>query len=317
MKKILAIALAALMCFGAVSALAEGFSVGFAQIGQESGWRDAETASIKETFEAAQKDGELTFYFSDAQQKQENQIAAIRNFINQGVDVIGLAPVVTTGWGAVLQEAKDAGIPVVLLDRGVDAEFEDLYTTFIGSDFVLEGNNAAHAMAKLLNNKGNVVELQGTVGASAAIDRQKGFVDTLTAEYPEIKIIATQSGDFTRAGGKEVMESFLKTYKGEINGVYAHNDDMVLGAIEAIKEAGLVPAKDIVTVSIDGVNAIFVAMAAGEANVTVECNPLLGPQFLDVARKLVKGEEVEKWVKSDEGIFWADTAEQDLPNRKY
>lgn len=317
MKKILAIALAALMCFGAVSALAEGFSVGFAQIGQESGWRDAETASIKETFEAAQKDGELTFYFSDAQQKQENQIAAIRNFINQGVDVIGLAPVVTTGWGAVLQEAKDAGIPVVLLDRGVDAEFEDLYTTFIGSDFVLEGNNAAHAMAKLLNNKGNVVELQGTVGASAAIDRQKGFVDTLTAEYPEIKIIATQSGDFTRAGGKEVMESFLKTYKGEINGVYAHNDDMVLGAIEAIKEAGLVPAKDIVTVSIDGVNAIFVAMAAGEANVTVECNPLLGPQFLEVARKLVKGEEVEKWVKSDEGIFWADTAAQDLPNRKY
>ncbi|MEG2186966.1 MAG: ABC transporter substrate-binding protein [Clostridia bacterium] len=317
MKKLLALVLAAIMVLGATSALAEGFSVGFAQIGQESGWRDAETGSIKETFEAAQAAGELTFYYSDAQQKQENQIAAIRNFINQGVDVIGLAPVVTTGWGAVFQEAADAGIPIVLLDRGVDAEFEKLYTCFIGSDFIFEGQNGADAMAKLLDGKGNVVELQGTVGASAAIDRQKGFMDAIAEKYPDIKVIATQSGDFTRAGGKEVMESFLKTYPGEINAVYAHNDDMVLGAIEAIKEAGLLPGKDIVTVSMDGVHDIFVAMAAGEANCTVECNPLLGPQFLDVCRKLVAGETVDKWVKSDEGVFFADTAEQDLPNRKY
>lgn len=316
MKKFFALALSLVLMLGATGALAE-FSVGFAQIGQESGWRDAETASIKETFEAAQEAGELTFYFSDAQQKQENQIAAIRNFINQGVDVIGLAPVVTTGWGAVFQEAADAGIPIVLLDRGVDAEFEDLYTCFIGSDFIQEGEWAADAMATLLDSKGKVVELQGTVGASAAIDRQKGFADRLAAEYKDIEIIATQSGDFTRAGGKEVMESFLKSYPGEINGVYGHNDDMVLGAIEAIKEAGLVPAVDIVTVSVDGVNDIFVAMAAGEANVTVECNPLLGPQFLDVCRKLVEGESVDKWVKSDESVYWADTAAEDLPNRKY
>lgn len=318
MKKVFALVLTLAMLLGAMSVLAaEQFSVGFAQIGQESGWRDAETASIKETFEAAQEAGELTFYFSDAQQKQENQIAAIRNFINQGVDVIGLAPVVTTGWGAVFQEAKDAGIPIVLLDREVEPEFEELYDCFIGSDFILEGNNGADAMAKLLNNKGNVVELQGTVGASAAIDRQKGFMDTISEKYPDIKVIATQSGDFTRAGGKEVMESFLKTYSGEIDGVYAHNDDMVLGAIEAIKEAGLQPGKDIVTVSMDGVHDIFVAMAAGEANCTVECNPLLGPQFLDVCRKLVAGEKVEKWVKSEESVYFSDTAEEDLPNRKY
>ena len=317
MKKMLALVLVTALMLGAIGAVAETFSVGFAQIGQESGWRDAETASIKETFEAAQAAGELTFYFSDAQQKQENQIAAIRNFINQGVDVIGLAPVVTTGWGAVLQEAADAQIPVVLLDRGVEAEFADLYTSFIGSDFIYEGQMAADAMAKLLNSKGNIVELQGTVGASAAIDRQQGFADKLATDYPDMKIIATQSGDFTRAGGKEVMEAFLKSYPGEIHAVYAHNDDMLLGAIEAIKEAGLKPSVDIKTVSIDGVRGIFEAMVAGEANVTVECNPVLGPQFLDVARKLVKGEDVEKWVKSEDGVYWADTAVTDLPNRKY
>lgn len=317
MKKLLSMVLALALVLSAASALAEGFSVGFAQIGQESGWRDAETASIKETFEAAQAAGELTFYFSDAQQKQENQIAAIRNFINQGVDVIGLAPVVTTGWGAVFQEAADAGIPIVLLDRGVEPELADLYTCFIGSDFIYEGQMAADAMAKLLDNKGNIVELQGTVGASAAIDRQKGFADQLAAKYPDMKIIASQSGDFNRAGGKEVMEAFLKSYPGEINAVYAHNDDMLLGAIEAIKEAGLVPGKDIKTVSVDGVNGIFQAMVAGEANVTVECNPVLGPQFLDVCRKLVKGETVDKWVKSEDGVYWAETAATDLPNRKY
>lgn len=317
MKKLLALLVVFAMVLGVGSALAEGFSVGFAQIGQESGWRDAETASIKETFEAAQKEGELTFYFADAQQKQENQIAAIRNFINQGVDVIGLAPVVSTGWGAVLQEAKDAGIPVVLLDREVDEEFKDLYTCFIGSDFVAEGDMAADAMAKLLEKKGNIVELQGTVGASAAVDRQKGFAAKLEKDYPDMKIIATQSGDFTRAGGKEVMEAFLKSYPGQINGVYAHNDDMMLGAIEAIKEAGLKPSVDIKTVSVDGVKGIFEAMVAGEANATVECNPLLGPQFLDVCRKLVKNESVEKWVKSVDNAFMQEDAEKVLPERKY
>ena len=154
MKKLFALVLSIAMLLGAMSALAaEPFSVGFAQIGQESGWRDAETASIKETFEAAQEAGELTFYFSDAQQKQENQIAAIRNFINQGVDVIGLAPVVTTGWGAVFQEAKDAGIPIVLLDREVEPEFEDLYDCFIGSDFILEGQTVRMPWRNFLTTK--------------------------------------------------------------------------------------------------------------------------------------------------------------------
>lgn len=285
--------------------------VGFAQIGQESGWRDAETWSI---LNEAQNLG-VDLKFSDGQQKQENQIKAIRTFIQQGVDVIGVAPVVETGWETVFKEAKAAGIPIVLVDRRA-AVPEDLYATFIGSDFILEGQSAAKEMAALLDKKGNIVELQGTVGASAATDRMTGFGDELK-NYPDMKIIASQTGDFTRAKGKEVMEAFLKAYPGEINGVYAHNDDMALGAIEAIKDAGLKPATDIKIVSIDGVRGIFEAMVAGEANVTVECNPQLGPQFFQVCKDLKEGKTVEKWVKSDEGIFRMETAAEDIKVRKY
>ncbi len=290
----------------------EKLVIGFAQIGQESGWRDAETFSI---LQEAEKLG-VDLKFSDAQQKQENQIKAIRTFIQQGVDVIGVAPVVETGWETVFKEAKDAGIPIILVDRRA-AVPEDLYASFIGSDFILEGNNAADEMAKLLNNKGNIVELQGTVGASAATDRMKGFKDQLAAKYPDMKIIASQTGDFTRAKGKEVMEAFLKAYPGQINGVYGHNDDMVLGAIEAIKDAGLKPGVDIKTVSVDGVKGLFEAMAAGEANVTVECNPLLGPQFFKACQDLKDGKTTEKWIKSEESVYRAETAKDDLPNRKY
>ena len=287
--------------------------VGFAQIGQESGWRDAETASIQGYAEENADTVELKF--ADAQQKQENQIKAIKTFIEQGVDVIGLAPVVETGWDQVFAEAQEAGIPIVLVDRTADVS-EDLYSTFIGSDFVEEGKMAADEMAALIGEEGTIVELEGTVGASAATDRKTGFDDQIAAAYPNITIAASQTGDFTRAQGKEVMESFLKAHD-DIKGVYAHNDDMALGAIEAIKEAGLKPGEDIKIVSIDGVKAIFEAMAAGEANVTVECNPLLGPLFFETAAKLKAGEEVEKWVKSVDGVFRSDTAEADLPTRQY
>ena len=257
----------------------------------------------------------IELHFADAQQKQENQIKAIKSFIEQDVDVIGLAPVVETGWDQVFAEAKDAGIPIVLLDRRADVS-EDLYTTFIGSDFIEEGKMAAAEMAKLIGEEGKIVELEGTVGASAATDRKKGFDDEIAASYPNIEIIASQTGDFTRAQGKEVMESFLKS-NSDIKGVYAHNDDMALGAIEAIKEAGLKPGEDIKTVSVDGVKDIFEAMAAGEANCTVECNPLLGPLFFEVAAQLKAGESVEKWVKSVDGVFTADMAAEVLPDRQY
>jgi len=293
----------------------EKLVVGFAQIGQESGWRDAETASIQ--FYAGQHLDTIDLKFADAQQQQANQIKAIKSFIEMGVDVIGVAPVVETGWDAVFTEAKEAGIPIVLVDRMAKLTDDSLYATFIGSDFITEGRNAALEMAKMLGDQGKIVELEGTVGASAANDRKTGFDEEIQKNHPGIEILASQTGDFTRAKGKEVMESFIKTYGKDINGVYAHNDDMMLGAIEAMKEAGMKPGADIKTVSVDGVKGLFEAMAAGEANVTVECNPLLGPQFFDTCAKLKAGQKVDKWIKSEEGIFRQDTAATDLPNRKY
>ncbi|MEA3337207.1 MAG: ABC transporter substrate-binding protein [Chloroflexota bacterium] len=291
----------------------EDLIVGFSQIGAESEWRTAETGSIKSTAEELG----VELKFSDAQQKQENQIKAIRSFIAQGVDVIGVAPVVASGWETVFQEAKDAGIPVVLVDREADVA-DDLYATFIGSDFVWEGERACDIMANFLEEKGNVVELQGTVGASAATDRMTGFAACLEEKYPEMAIIATQSGDFTRSKGKEVMEAFLKTHGEDIQGVYAHNDDMAIGAIQAIEEYGLKPGEDVILVSIDGVKGAFEAMADGKLNASCECNPLLGPQFFDAALTLANGGEVAKWIVSDESDYTMDmVTDEVLESRKY
>ncbi|PSJ63168.1 sugar ABC transporter substrate-binding protein [Mesorhizobium soli] len=260
---------------GSVSAAS--LTVGFSQIGSESGWRAAETSVTKQQ---AEKRG-VDLKFADAQQKQENQIKAIRGFIAQGVDAILVAPVVATGWEAVLQEAKDADIPVMLLDRGIDGS-PDLYMTMVASDQVLEGKVAGEWLVKEAAGKEcNVVELQGTTGSSPAINRKKGFEEAI-AGTPTVKIIRSQTGDFTRAKGKEVMEGFLKAENGGKNicALYAHNDDMAVGAIQAIKEAGLKPGTDIKVVSIDAVPDIFKAMADGEANATVELTPnMAGPAF--------------------------------------
>lgn len=285
--------------------------VGYAQIGAESEWRTANTASIQET--AAELG--INLKFSDAQQKQENQIKAIRSFIAEQVDVIGIPPVVETGWETVFQEAKDAGIPIILVDRRA-AVPEDLYVAYLGSDFVEEGRNAARVMAEIVGEKASIVELVGTVGSAPANDRGTGFREIL-ADFPDMQIIDSQSGDFTRAKGKEVMEAFLKKHGDAITAVYAHNDDMAIGAIQAIEEYGLKPGEDIKIVSIDAVRGAFEAMIAGKLNATVECNPLLGPQFFEMALKVVNGEEVEKWVPSQEGIFLPDNAAEILPTRKY
>jgi len=285
-------------------------NVGFSQIGEESGWRAAETKSIKDT---AAKLG-VNLKFADAQQKQEDQIKAIRTFIQQKVDVIGVSPVVETGWDTVFQEAKNAGIPVVLVDRS--ANCPNLFATFIGSDFIKEGQDACDMLADAMGQKGNVVELEGTVGASAATERKKGFDDQLAAKYPNMKIIASQSGDFTRDGGKKVMEAFLKA-NPQIDGVFGHNDDMCLGAIEAIKDAGKKPGTDIKIVGCDGVKGMFQAMVNGEANGTAECNPLLGPQFFQACLDLKNGKTLPAWIKSTEGVFPASAAAAALPNRQY
>lgn len=287
----------------------EDLVVGYAQIGAESEWRTANTASIQETAKTLNVD----LRFSDAQQKQENQIAAIRSYIAEGVDVIGFSPVVETGWETVLQEAKDAGIPVIMVDRRADVPRE-LYATYLGSDFVEEGRKAGNEMNTLLPDGGKIVELVGTVGSAPANDRYSGFRETVNSN---IEIIDSQSGDFTRAKGKEVMEAFLKKYGNEITGLYAHNDDMAIGAIQAIEEFGLKPGVDIKIVSIDAVRGAFEAMIAGKLNVTVECNPLLGPQFYELALRAVNGESLPEWVPSEESVYYPDNAAELLPQRQY
>ncbi len=287
------------------------YVIGFSQIGAESGWRTAETESVKST--AAERGIELKF--ADAQQKQENQIKALRSFIAQKVDGILLAPVVESGWEEVLQEAKDAKIPVVLLDRGINVKDDSLYVCKITSDFIWEGKAAGEWLAKKMKSKANIAELQGTPGASAAIERKKGFEQAI-AKFKGMKIVKSQTGNFTRAEGKQVMEAFLKADK-TINAVYAHNDDMALGAIQAIEEAGKKPGKDIIIISIDGVKAAFEAMVAGKLNCTVECNPLLGPIGFDTLIGAINGKTYPKWVVQKDGVFSMETAAKVLPTRKY
>ena len=299
-----------------VAAFAAPITMGFSQVGAESEWRTANTASIK----AAAKAAGITLKFADAQQKQENQVKALRSFIAQKVDVIAFSPVVESGWDTVLKEAKAAGIPVILTDRAVKVADPSLYVTFIGSDFVEEGRKAARWLleraAKTPNATLNIVELQGTVGSAPAIDRKKGFEEVIKTN-PKLQIIRSQSGEFTRAKGKEVMESFLKQRDKKIDVLFAHNDDMAIGAIQAIEEAGLKPGQDIVIISIDGVRGAFEAMKAGKLNVTVECNPLLGPQLMQLAQHVVAKKPVEKRITVEEGVFPAEVAAKELPNRKY
>lgn len=289
--------------------------IGFSQVGAESEFRTANTKSIQEAVKAAGHE----LKFSDAQQKQENQIKAIRTFIAQKVDAIILAPVVETGFETVLKEAKDAGIPVFLSDRAVDIEDDSLWVSFLGSDFVEEGQKAAQwTLEEYKDQDGdiNIVELQGTVGSAPAIDRKNGYEEIL-ADHSNFKIIKSQSGDFTRAKGKEVMEAFLKSDGKNIDLLFAHNDDMAIGAIQAIEEYGLIPGKDIKVIGMDAVRGAFEAMAAGKMNVTIECNPLIGPQLVELIEAHAAGETLEKRIVVEEGMYTMDQAAELLPTREY
>lgn len=289
--------------------------IGFAQVGAESAWRTANTGSMRG--EAAKRG--VDFKFSDAQQKQENQIKAIRAFIAQKVDVILLAPVVSTGFEPVLQEAKRANIPVILTDRTVQVSDPSLYVTFIGSDFVEEGRRVGKWLVEKTGGKGNIVELQGTTGSAPALDRKKGFEEAISGS-PDLKIVMSQTGEFTRAKGKEVMQAFIKASQGQgtkIDVVFAHNDDMALGAIQAMEEAGLKPGTEPLVVSIDGVKAAFEAMVAGKLNATCECNPLIGPIVFDTVEKLLAKQELPKKLVTHDDFYDQTNAAAALPSRKY
>src|SRR6266498_3422704 len=276
----------------------------YPQLGAESDWRTANTASFKET---ATKLG-VKLVFSDAQQKQENQISAIRSCIQQGVNVIALPPVVETGWDAVLQEAKDANIPVIIVDRSVSAD-ASMYSAHIGSDMEIEGKKAGDEMNKLLPDGGNVLEISGTTGSGAATGRAKGFRETLNAN---IKILDSQTGNFNPTEAKPVAEAFLKKYAGQINGFFIHNDGMAQAVVEAMKAAGVKPG-DIKMVSVDGTRGGFQMMIDGWVQADVECNPLLGPQVLEMALKIMNGEKVDANVLTNETVYYPDKAAELLP----
>jgi len=284
-------AVGAALIFAASSALA--LTVGFSQVGHESDWRTAFSKSMQDE---AKKEG-IDLKFSDANQKEEDQLKAVRSFIAQKVDAIVIAPIVITGWDQVLKEAKDAGIPVFIVDRNVDSD-PSLYVTRIAADFNLEGRLAGAWLAQALKGRGDIVELVGTVGSAAAEYRRTGF-NSVEALFPLIKTVKSQSGDFTTQGGKEVMESFIKATDGlkGIKAVWAHNDNMLLGAIQAMKEAGLKPGTDILTVSVDGVPDIFKAMLAGDANASVELRSDIGPDIFAVVKGYLGGKkDYPKWV---------------------
>jgi simple sugar transport system substrate-binding protein len=292
----------------------EDMTVGFIQTGSEGGWRAANTASFKET--AEQLGINLKFY--DAQNKLENQVSAFHQF-NQDpeVDVIILAALETTGWEEVLKEAQENGKVVVLEDRRIDAP-DDLYATYIGSDFAEEGRKAAAEMCELLkdSDKKVVWELVGNVGSSAAKDRGQGFREKMGE--CGIEIAKSQTGNWSITEGKQVTEAWLKETK-DVQGIFAQNDEMGLGAIEALKEAGLKPGEDVKVLSVDATAGAFKAMLAGELNTTVECNPLLAPQVYEAALKALNGEELPKWVPSQEGVFRAvdENLQEIADGRKY
>ena len=296
------------------SAASDSITMGFAQVGAESGWRTANTKSIQDTAKTAG----VELKFSDAQQKQENQIKAIRSYIQQQVDVIAFSPVVETGWDAVLNEAKAAGIPVVLTDRAVDSKDDSLYESFLGSDFIVEGEKAGQWVVDEYADATEpveIIQLEGTTGAAPAIDRAEGFAEVI-AENPNLEVVASQTGDFTRAGGKQVTEALLKSNPG-VDLIFAHNDDMGLGAIEAIEAAGLVPGVDIKIVTIDAVKDGMQALADGKINYIVECSPLLGKQLVEIVKQINDGEEPEKRIITEETTFTQEQAIEALPDRQY
>ncbi|MBS6713153.1 LacI family transcriptional regulator [Ruminococcus sp. AM30-15AC] len=317
-KKIVSALLTATMVCGmcvvptvGVAAADDTITVGFSQVGAESDWRTANTESMKSTF--SEENG-YNLIFDDAQQKQENQLTAIRNFIQQEVDYILLAPVTETGWDTVLQEAKDADIPVIIVDRMVDVSDDSLYTTWIGTDSLLEGRKAAEWLNAYTTAKGidakdvNIVDIQGTIGSTAQIGRSKGLEEGV--DNYGWNLLAQQSGEFTQAKGQEVMESMLKQYDN-INVVYCENDNEAFGAIDAIEAAGKTVGSDIangeiMVMSFDTTNAGLTDTLAGKITCDVECNPLHGPRAEELIKALEAGEEVQKLNYVDEEIFAAD-----------
>ena len=287
--------------------------VGFSQVGAESDWRNANTISMSD---ALSVENGYRLILEDAQQKQQKQITAIRNFINQGVDYIVLAPTRETGWDTVLTEAKEAGIPVIIVDRMIETSDLDLFTCWIGSDFRQEGDKAVKWMEEHLTEPLRIVHLQGNIGSTAQIGRTKGL-DAGLGNHDDWQLVFRESGDFTQAKGQELMEKILNKEIG-FNVIYSENDNMAYGAIDALKEAGIRPGEDVAIISFDASNHALHLILDGEINYDVECNPLHGPRVQAVIEQLERGETPLKFTYVEEEAFdRSNLTEEIIENRGY
>lgn len=275
--------------------------VGFSQVGAESDWRNANTISMQEALSA---ENGYRLILEDAQQKQEKQITAIRNFINMGVDYIVLAPTTETGWNTVLTEARAAGIPVILVDRMIETNDTSLFTCWVGSDFRREGQTAVRWLEEHFDGEPlRIVHLQGNIGSSAQIGRTEGLNEGLAA-HPEWELVFRESGDFTQAKGQELMESILAEQL-DFNVIFSENDNMTYGAVEALKSAGKVPGKDITIISFDASSTALHMILDGEINYEVECNPLHGPRVQTLIEQLEEKAPFSKYTYVEETSFEA------------
>ena len=276
--------------------------LGFSQIGSESAWRIGNTKDIEEQAEAYG----IGLMLENANQKQENQIAAIRRFIAYQVDVIAFSPVVEEGWDNVLKEAKDAGIPVILVDRDINTEQEGLTTCLIGADFYKEGVMAAEYLIRKADRLGleqvNIVEITGTENSTPMRQRQAGFMDTIAADS-RMCVLESIDGDFLKSRGEECMRYYLEKYGDTIDVVFSHNDEMTIGTLPEIENAGLAPGKDIIIISIDGGQEAINVLKEGKINCVVECTPKLGRELMETALKLKNGEQVETVIHPKEQVF--------------
>jgi simple sugar transport system substrate-binding protein len=294
--------------------------LGFAQLGAESEWRSASSESV---IRAAEKYG-IELMFENAQQKQENQIKAIRSFIAHRVDVIAFSPVVESGWDNVLLEARSAGIPVILVDRKIETNFTGVYVSFLGSDFTEEGRKAGRwLLEKFKDAEGQVriVELRGTEGASPTKGRDEGFREIISGDG-RFEIVRSLSGDFMRSKGRETMEHILAEYYNPAEGrtidaLFAHNDDMAMGAIEVMEKLGIMPGKDVAVISVDAQRSALEALKEGKINCVVECTPYVGERLMRLVTALASGDAIPPAIYSEETVFTEDDPPESLPVRTY
>jgi len=289
--------------------------LGFSQIVAKANWNTANTESIRK----AAREAGIDLRLEDAHRSQENQVATLRSFISQRVDVIAFSPVVETGWEGVLREIQSAGIPVILMDRAIEISDDTLYASLIGSDFVEEGRRAGRWLldhTRDVRGEIDIVELQGSVGSAPANDRKQGFAEVIVTDS-RYRIIRSESADFDRTKAREIMAGFLKAEGRRIRVLFAHSDTMALGAIEAIEAAGFKPGSDILVISIEGNRKALEAIIAGKLNATVECSPLLGPQLMAAVKEIVAGKTVPRRVITQESVFTRENAAAELPNRAY